>query len=79
MKILRSLGFDEAWLSLAAADAAGDLIIRIDLVTWEQMQASGADWMEADDRRDHALSLIETRASRIQPAMSHQGRTITIT
>jgi hypothetical protein len=78
LKIVRSLGHDQCWLTLAAVDDAGDLIVRIDLATWEQMQASGSDWMDADDRRDLALSLIETRAARIEPASSPQGRLVTI-
>jgi hypothetical protein len=78
VKIGQPLGFDDTWLTLAAVDAAGDLIVRVDLAAWEQMQASGADWMDAEDRRDHALSLLETRAGRVGPSKSHQGRLVTI-
>jgi hypothetical protein len=78
LKILRPLGFDDTWLTLAAVDADGDVLVRVDLITWEQMRASGADWMDDEDRRDHALSLVETRAARIAPESSHQGRMITI-
>jgi hypothetical protein len=78
LKIVRPLGHDQCWLTLAAVDDAGDLLIRVELATWEQMQASGSDWMDAEDRHDLALSLVETRAARIEPAGSPQGRLVTL-
>jgi hypothetical protein len=78
MKVLKPIGFDDQWLTLTAVDAAGDLLIRVDLAVWEEMKERGSDWMDTGDRQDLALSLVETRAARIEPVQSPQGRVVTL-
>jgi hypothetical protein len=78
MKVLKAIGLDGQWLTLAAVDAAGDLLIRVDLAVWEEMKERGSDWMDTADRQDIALSFVETRAARIAPLDSPQGRVITL-
>jgi hypothetical protein len=78
VKVLKPIGFDLRWLTLAAVDDAGDLLIRVDLAVWEEMKARGSDWMDSDERQDLALSFVETRAARVAPVESPQGRLITL-
>jgi hypothetical protein len=75
---LKPIALDSRWLTLAARDDAGDLLIRVDLAVWEEMKSRGSDWMDSDDRRDLALSFVETRAARVAPVDSPQGRVVTL-
>jgi hypothetical protein len=68
----------DRWVTLAAVDAAGDLLIRVDLAVWEEMKERGSDWMDTSDRQHLALSLVETRAARVAPVETPQGRLITL-
>jgi hypothetical protein len=78
VKVLKPIALDDQWLTLDATDAEGDLLIRVNLAVWEQMKESGSDWMDSSDRQDLALSLVETRAARVAPIASPQGRVITL-
>jgi hypothetical protein len=78
MKALKPIAVDDRWLTLAAVDDTGDLLIRVDLAVWEELKEQGSDWMDTADRQDLALSLVETRAARTAPAESPQGRLITL-
>jgi hypothetical protein len=78
VKVLKPLALDHQWLTLAAVDDAGDLLIRVDLAIWEEMKERGSDWINSDDRQDLAMSFVETRAARIAPIDSPQGRVITL-
>jgi hypothetical protein len=78
VKVLKPIALDDRWLTLAAVDDVGDLLIRVDLAVWEQMKEQGSDWMDTADRQDLALSFVETRAARIAPLDSPQGRLITL-
>jgi hypothetical protein len=78
VKVLKPIALDDKWVTFAAEDEAGDLLIRVDLVVWEEMKEQGSDWMDTADRQDLALSMVETRAARVAPVGSPQGRLVTL-
>jgi hypothetical protein len=78
VKIIKPIALDNRWLTLAAVDELGDLLIRVNLAIWEEMKERGSDWMDSNDRQDLALSFVETRAARISPVDGPAGRMITL-
>jgi predicted lactoylglutathione lyase len=38
------------WLTLAAIDETGDLLIQVGLAIWERMRECGSDWMNTVDQ-----------------------------
>jgi hypothetical protein len=78
VKVLKPIALEKQWVTLAAVDDSGDLLIRVDLAVWEEMKERGSDWMDTADRQDLALSFVETRAARVAPVDSPQGRLITL-
>jgi hypothetical protein len=78
LKINVPLRLEAEWLVFTAEDGGRDLLVRVTLLTWEQIQAKAPAYMDADDRRDFALGLIEARAKTLQPQSTAEGWMVTV-
>ena len=78
IRISDPVGFDDRWVTFAATDHAGDLLIRVGRLAWERLQYDAPDAFDADDRRDYALGMIEWRAAGLTIAITSDGRALTL-
>ncbi|SNT20790.1 hypothetical protein SAMN06295912_1592 [Sphingomonas laterariae] len=62
------------YLSFVGSDGDGALRILVSSWKWEKLQADAAHFCDSDDRRDHALGMIEATAAGLVPAFSTDGR-----
>lgn len=61
------------YLIFDGRDAEGALRILVSILRWEHLQAEAPHYCDSDDRRDHALGLIEAASARMIPARSSTG------
>lgn len=66
----------EDYLAFNAQDGSGKLRIWVSIATWEHLQAHAPPMSDDDDRRDHALGMIEYASAQSVPATSSDGQRI---
>ena len=78
IRVIDPIGFDDRWITFAAKDPAGPLLIRVTRLKWEQLNADTPDEHNADDRRDYALGMIEHWATGCVPIKTAKGRLLIV-
>jgi hypothetical protein len=63
-------------LVFAAEDQHGPLSIWVTVLTWENLQAGAPDWCDGEDRRSHALGMVEAAAADLMPGTVPDGTRI---
>lgn len=60
-------------LIFAAEDRHGPLAIWVTILTWERLQSEAPDYCDGDDRRDHALGMVEVLVADLLPGTASDG------